>query len=348
MQYRYFTDEWNAYCAEIVKMQRLTNGTNITFISEDHTVSTLSIVRIAIYAISLFLGVIGNGVVLTVSIYYRKSLSRSRFLIAHLAITDALFSLRLPIQINLELNGEKWDYGQTFCKIFYSFNSMLMLASIGTMMVIAVERYRGITKPYLAKIKRSSLAISLALVWLVAIITYSPILVFRKEMDGKCKEDHSDMRLIMAYSVFIVTVKYVIPLTVICCCYSRIVSTIKNRPRLHKMQQQRRRERDDNRIVAVLIVMVMAFAVLTLPSSIWWLLVDFGQYKSSDAPMQIIEVFAACVYFHSWVNPIVLFIMDSKFRRDVRCIIKCQHKEDMGSRSGTANGKAIPLIRLSR
>lgn len=326
-------------------MDNFTTGTNKTSDSVHHPLTTLSILRVSLYSVSLFLGIAGNGIVIATSIRQRKTLSRSRFLIAHLATTDALFSLRLPIEIILELNGERWLYGLAFCKIFYSLNSMLMLASIGTMMVIAIERYRGITKPYLAKIKRSTLMVSLALIWLVAIVTYAPILIFRKEKYSKCKEDHSDMRIIRLYSVFVVIIKYAMPLTVICCCYAKIATTIKNRPRIVKRQllQRRRRVREDNRIVITLMVMVIAFAVLTLPSSVWWLLVDFGQFKPSDVPMQIIEVFAAIVYFHSWVNPAVLFIMDSKFRHDARRIMNCEGSERLDSRSGTINGKAMTL-----
>ena len=325
-------------------MNNFTNATNNTLTSKSHQLTTLSIVRITVYAVSLFLGLVGNCVVIITSIFQRKSLSRSRFLIAHLAVTDVLFSLGIPVRINLELNGEKWEHGLAFCKLFHGFNSMLMLASIGTMMVIAIERYRGTARPYLTKIRRSTIMKSLALVWLVSVLTYIPILTFREVKNGKCKEDHSDIGMIRVYSVVLVIVKYVIPLTVIGCCYMKIASTVKNRPRIRCLiRQQKRRERDDNRIITILIVMVIAFAVLTLPSSIWWLLVDFGRFKASDAPMQIVEVFAIFVYFHSWVNPIALLIMDSKFRSDIRQTIKCRNALKGSSRSGTANEKGQAL-----
>ena len=324
-------------------MNNLVNVTNKTLISKTYPLSKLSQLHIAIYIVSLFLGLIGNGLLILTSAFQRKNLSRPRFLIAHLAVTDVLFSLGLTIRIEQEVNGKDWHYGLVFCKFFYAFNSMLMLASIGTMMVIAVERYRGIAKPYLAKIKRSTLAISLALVWFVSVVTYIPILVFRREINGTCIEYHSDIKLMRIYSVIIVVVKYIIPLSVICSCYAKIASAIRNRLRLRQclVQQQRQRKRDGNRIVRVLMVMVIAFAVLTLPSAIWWLLADFGGFKPNDTPMQVIDLFATCLYFHSWVNPIALYIMDSNFRGELRRTMKCQNEVN-GSRSGSANRKARP------
>ena len=324
-------------------MSNLANVTSRTFMSKSYSLSGLSQLHIAIYIVSLFLGFIGNGLLIITSIFQRKNLSRPRFLIAHLAVTDVLFSLGLTVRIEQEINGKDWHYGLIFCKLFYAFNSMLMLASIGTMMVIAVERYRGIAKPYLAKIKRSTLVISLALVWFVSVVTYIPILLFRREIYGTCVEYHPDIKLTRVYSVVIVVVKYVIPLTVICSCYSRIASAVRNRLRLRQclMQQQQQRKRDGDRIVRVLMVMVMAFALLTLPSTVWWLLVDFGGFKPNDAPMQLIDLFATCLYFHSWVNPIALYIMDTNFRGELRRTIKCQNEVN-GSRFESADRKATP------
>ena len=92
---------------------------------------------------------------------------------------------------------------------------------------------------------------------------------------------------------------------------------------MERNSQRRRRDRDDNRIVTVLIVLVLAFAVLTLPAAIWWLMYDFGGFKSSESSMEIIEVFAALVYFHSCINPVVYFVMDRKFRNDVKKMLHC-------------------------
>ena len=247
------------------------------------------------------------------------------------------------MQIILELNSYSWTYGVFYCKIFHGVNSMSMLASIGTMTVIAMERYRGITKPFLAKIKRSKLILSLAIVWLIAVISYTPVFMIRTVHNGRCVESHTNPLLQKSYSVYVVLVKYIFPLIIICYCYWKIAAAIRNRPKIQETQrsQRKRRARDDNRIVTMLIVMVVAFAVLTLPATIWWLLHDFGGLDRSGAVLQIAEVFGAFVYLHSCVNPVVYYIMDSKFRSDVIQMLRCKgncQRPDLWSRSSTVNG----------
>ncbi|XP_065054293.1 neuropeptide Y receptor type 6-like [Rhopilema esculentum] len=314
------------------------NGTVIGNSSTTQSLSTISTIRISIYAVSLFFGLAGNSLVIITSILQRKQLSRSRFLIAHLSFTDIIFTLRLPLQFKLELENNWWDYGTAWCKIFHGVNSMSMLASIGTMTVIAVERYRGITKPFLAKIKRSTLIYSLIIVWAIAVLTYSPAFALRQVINNRCQEVHPNVAFSKVYSVLLVVIKYILPLSIIGWCYSKIVHAIRKRPKIGEhIAQQKRRRQDDKRIVRLLVVMVIAFAVMTLPASIWWLLYDFELFKSTDSPMQITEILATMVYLHSCVNPIVYFIMDGKFRSDVLDICKCRRQSKKNVTPHTTN-----------
>ncbi len=286
-------------------------------------ISAISKIRISIYAVCLFLGIAGNLVVVVTSLRQNK-ITCCHVLLAHLSVTDLIFCLRLPFQIQLELNGYQWQYGAIACKIFQYINSTAMLASIGTMTVIAVERYRGITKVVLLQLTKAKTYFSIVLVWLISMLAYCPIIYVRNIKDNRCKETWRYKHLQQAFSVVTLFLKYLLPLAIIAYCYWKIARVIRSRPILafewnnRKDSQQLRRERSDNRTVRMLIVMVAAFAVLTLPASIWWILYDFQGFESTEAPMEIIEAFAGLVYFHSCVNPFVYLLMDSKFRASVK------------------------------
>ena len=100
-------------------------------------------IRIVIYILSFFLSLNGNGVIIIITlwdIYFKKTVSGFRFLIAHLALTDFLLSLNsfhlIPTEINLD---EKFDT-LSLCLFWRMFRQIPFMASVGTIMVIAIER----------------------------------------------------------------------------------------------------------------------------------------------------------------------------------------------------------------
>eukprot|EP00794_Sanderia_malayensis_P014028 gene14028-15487_t len=305
-----------------------THTNSTTQPDEKHVITTIISIRVALYSVCLVLGLIGNALVI-ITTCIQKNASRSRFLLAHLALSDVIFCLRLPLQIRLELTDNTWNYGSVFCKLFHCINSMSMLASIGTMTVIALERHRGITKSFVSTVSRAKILYSIAIVWIIAVITYTPLFFIRNAQGDTCREMLLHVHWQQAYSLFLLFMKYILPLSIIAFCYYKIIKVIRNRPitaydqSQNKSARRRKRDRADNRIVKILIVMVVAFAVLTLPASIWWILYDFGGLDASEKSMEIIEVFGGLVYFQSCVNPIVYFIMDGKFRADVLRLLKC-------------------------
>ena len=100
-------------------------------------------IRIAVYLLSFFLSLNGNGSIVIITlrdIYFKKTVSGFRFLIAHLALTDFLFSFNsfhlIPAEISL---GEEFDTLGS-CLFWRMFRQIPFMASVGTITVIAIER----------------------------------------------------------------------------------------------------------------------------------------------------------------------------------------------------------------
>ena len=277
-------------------------------------------VRIFIYVLSIVVSWIGNSLVIIVSFLNRQSLSPCRILMAHLAAINLLFSFRLPFQIRLELNGGVWEWGVFYCKIMHGFSSASLLASIETVTVIAIERYRGISMPYSRKWTKTHIIISMILVWLIALITYTPYMHYLNVYGEYCYDRYPSLTAQQVYSIVIFVFRYVIPLIILSFCYLRIGLVVHRRPTqvsTHQNQAtENTRKRENNRIIRILVVIVVAFALLTAPTSIWWLWYDFGGTDTAVA-LDMIEVFAAFLYLHSAINPIIYGIMDQKFKKGV-------------------------------
>jgi len=298
-------------------------------------------VRIFIYVLSIILSWIGNSLVILVSYLNRQSLSSCRILMAHLAITNLLFSVRLPFQIRIELNHGAWEWGVWYCKVMHGFSSASLLASIETVTVIAIERYRGISKPYAPKWTKTHLIASIVLVWLVALITYTPYMYYINIHGTYCYDIYPTPTAQKVYSIVLFTFRYVIPLTILSYCYFTIGLIVHRRPtRVSTHQNQTTenfRKRENIRIIRILVIIVVAFALLTAPTSIWWLWYDFGGSGGAVA-LDLIEVFAAFLYLHSAINPIIYGIMDKQFKKGVSDLFAMVCKCCSSARNSPLNG----------
>ena len=309
-------------------------------------------IRITIYVLSIVLSWVGNSLVIVVSYLNRQSLSPCRILMAHLAITNLLFSFRLPFQIRLEVNGYVWEWGAFYCKIMHGFSSASLLASIETVTVIAIERYRGISRPYARKWTKTHIIISIALVWFIALITYTPYMYYLDLRGLYCSDKYPSLTAQQAYSIVIFVFRYVIPLMILSYCYFNIGLVVHRRPTrvsTHQSQEnENSRKRENNRIIRILVVIVVAFALLTAPTSIWWLWYDFGGSGTAVA-LDLIEVFAAFLYLHSAINPIIYGIMDQQFKKGVQELfaMACGSIRTGGtSLTGPASHRGAPSVRV--
>lgn len=75
-------------------------------------------------------------------------------------------------------------------------------------------------------------------------------------------------------------------------------------------------------MVKILIVIATLFALLTLPIHIWYLWYEYSDRSETEHySLEVVEIFAALVYMHSAVNPIIYSIMDRSFREDVKTLL---------------------------
>ncbi len=128
------------------------NGTNVNCTSGNCTpcpvpegeFTIFSKVRIIIYVIAFILSFFGNGAVMLVALKkLRSKVSIPAFslLLTHLAFVDFLFSCNAIILIPNEIHNEENQNGIPLCSFKKYFRQTPFMAAIGTITVIAIERY---------------------------------------------------------------------------------------------------------------------------------------------------------------------------------------------------------------
>uniref|UniRef100_A0A5S6QC58 G_PROTEIN_RECEP_F1_2 domain-containing protein n=1 Tax=Trichuris muris TaxID=70415 RepID=A0A5S6QC58_TRIMR len=136
------------------------------------------------YGLVLILGAIGNTLVITVVIRYRKMRSFTNILLASLSTADLLIVLFcLPVQYSKYLS-HSWIMGAFLCISFHYVQLLTMICSLMTMTVISIQRYLAIAFPMQSmsfRSKRRALR-TVLITWMSSALLAIPIL-FGQELE---------------------------------------------------------------------------------------------------------------------------------------------------------------------
>lgn len=107
-------------------------------------------VRAAMYSFmvgAIFIAVFGNLAMIISISYFKQLHTPSNFLILSMAVTDLLLGFTIMPYSMIRSVENCWYFGLTFCKIHYSFDLMLSIASIFHLCSVAVDRFYAICYP---------------------------------------------------------------------------------------------------------------------------------------------------------------------------------------------------------
>ena len=95
-----------------------------------------------------------------------------------------------------------------------------------------------------------------------------------------------------------------------------------------RLLSSRSAKHEDHKLVKMLAAVTLCFAVMTLPTQVYYIWYDFFRGETSSTNSHLLEVIASLIYMHCCVNCIIYSAMDKKFRRDVittfKCLFKCK------------------------
>ena len=119
-------------------------------------------------AVYLLIGILGNSTVLYV--YVRRIRCESRFFIPVLSAIDLVaVILSCPFSMSINLLPVRFD-SDVACKIMWFFGMVAVFISVFTLLIIAVDRYRKICKPFGKQMTREWKRLSLVICLIVDII----------------------------------------------------------------------------------------------------------------------------------------------------------------------------------
>uniref|UniRef100_H3AR62 Leukotriene B4 receptor 2 n=2 Tax=Latimeria chalumnae TaxID=7897 RepID=H3AR62_LATCH len=263
-----------------------------------------------ILTLALFIGLPGNCFIIWSILCKLRKRSVTSILILNLAVADGVVLMLTPFFITfLAMRG--WVFGEVICKMVYYICCFSMYTSIMIIMLMGVDRYVAVAKPYVAQSIRKKKLVRKILfgIWFLSFLLALPPLFYRKvqkdEVEGMnmsiCRNFHkSDGHKIFHYT-FETVLSFIIPLIVITFSYSNIARRLKN-------TRFRRRVRMEK----IIIIIMVAFALLWVPYHIVNILEVFAclaeedlKNKLNDIAKSLRAAVTALAFVSSGINPLL-------------------------------------------
>ncbi|XP_008435466.1 putative G-protein coupled receptor 34b [Poecilia reticulata] len=139
-----------------------------------------------LYSIIFILGLTGNLVALWVFFFVHSKKNSLQVFLMNLSFADLLLAVCLPFRIQYHLQQDKWELGQTMCKLVGYLFYMNMYVSITLLGLISIDRYLKIYGSAGTRRKMRSPKWSIvvcAVIWVVALALMIPFVL---KSNDKC------------------------------------------------------------------------------------------------------------------------------------------------------------------
>ncbi|KAJ8403564.1 hypothetical protein AAFF_G00348900 [Aldrovandia affinis] len=296
----------------------------------------IQVVLILAYSTIILLGVVGNFLVIYVVCKFKTLRTVTNFFIANLAVADLLVNtLCLPFTLIYTLVGE-WKFGQILCFVLPYAQGLAVHISTVTLNVIALDRHRCIVYHLETKMSKDMCFVVIGITWTISAVLASPLAIFREYGTFNFQPEQSiqvctekwpgSSRDGTIYSISMLLLQYVLPLSIISFAYIRIWSKLKNHVSPGGRSDRHHRRRKTTKM---LVTMVVVFAVSWLPFHAFQLAIDIDNsvldMKDFKLLYTVFHIIAMCSTF---ANPILYGWMNNNYRTAFITVFKCERRMD--------------------
>ncbi|XP_015257261.1 PREDICTED: trace amine-associated receptor 13c-like [Cyprinodon variegatus] len=285
------------------------------------------IIHLTISFISV-LTVFLNLLVIISICHFKKLQSPTNILLLSLAISDCIVGFLISFQI--AQIDDCWYLGDIICVLYVILDYVITTSSIGTMVLISVDRYVAICYPlyYPTKVTAERARVCVSLFWMCSIL-YNCVL-FRDNLQhpGRYNSCSGECLVFLDYfgGVFDLLSSFICPVTVIIILYVRVFIVVVSQARAMKshvasvsIQGSVRVTAKKSEIKAAIIlgIVVVVFLICTLPYFCITLIAENAAVSASNVTVILF-------YVNSTLNPLMYALFYPWFRKSVKLIFTLQ------------------------
>uniref|UniRef100_A0A3B3UBX4 Si:dkey-78k11.9 n=1 Tax=Poecilia latipinna TaxID=48699 RepID=A0A3B3UBX4_9TELE len=160
--------------------------------------------------------------------------------VLNLGLADMLYLLTHPFLIVYNLKGNKWIFGDGFCKVTRFCFNLNLYGSIGFLTCISVYRYLAVVHPMrtMGRLTMARSVVISALVWILVSAQSLPDLFYQKTYPNgsKCFDTTSNKHIksYLNYSLTWTFFGFCIPFTIIVGCYGHVTVVVCHSDKMKK------------------------------------------------------------------------------------------------------------------
>jgi len=324
-------------------------------------------VKIFCYSLLLLFSVFGNVLLIVIVKRNKRMQTITNYLIVNMAVSDILITvLAIPRRITEVLLGpRRWLFhgllGSVLCKSLSFGQDLSTAVSILSLVVIAMDRYRGIVFPLRKQLisPRKLCKLVIPLIWITSMGLHAVYFyIFRTVTDDTktyCTltwaPKFDDRKSQETYYLIILFCLIVIPTCVVTILYSSIILSLK-RSRITRCKGPSsvvtsRRLREDTKVVRIVIAILIAFIVCLIPINVYAILLFFV-WDPGNVPCGFEKAGFAVhfiLYSNASVNPCIYFILNDKYRKGLLSILRLLHIVKNRDTVETSSTELVTLVK---
>ncbi|XP_077436229.1 trace amine-associated receptor 4-like [Vanacampus margaritifer] len=286
--------------------------------------SVVALSYMLLSVISLITFTLNLLVIISIS-HFKELHTPTNLLLLSLAASDFLVGFLMLFQIFL-LDG-CWFFGDVMCVVDYILGYVITSASIGSMVLISVDRYVAICDPlhYPIKVTQIRVKMCVFLCWSASLVFNCLYFFESLKQPGKSNTCVGECMIVVAAGMTDLFFSFIGPLIVIVFLYVRVFVVAMSHARATRSHvgivtlrgsaiksSELKAARTLGVVVVVLIVCILPYFCITISKQ------DVSLNVSSAA-------FIICLfYFNSCLNPLIYAIFYPWFRKSIKLIVTLQ------------------------
>nr|XP_056715570.1 melatonin-related receptor [Euleptes europaea] len=279
----------------------------------------------AVLIFTIAVDILGNALAIVSVLRNRKLRNAGNLFVVSLSVADLVVAIYpYPLILSAIFHNE-WTMGDIHCQISGFLMGVSVIGSIFNITAIAINRYCYICHSlwYDKLFNRKNTYCYLCLTWLLTLVAIVPnFFVGSLQYDHRIYSCTFVQTVSMSYTITVVAVHFIIPLSIVTFCYLRIwILVIQVKRRVRQDSKQRQRSADVRNFLTMFVVFVL-FAVCWGPLNFIGLAVSINPSKIvPQIPDWLFVVSYFMAYFNSCLNAVIYGLLNQNFRNEYKRIL---------------------------
>nr|XP_028570185.1 melatonin-related receptor [Podarcis muralis] len=279
----------------------------------------------AVLIFTIVVDILGNVLVIMSVLRNRKLRNAGNIFVVSLSVADLVVAVYPYPLILTAIFHNEWTMGDIHCQISGFFMGLSVIGSIFNITAIAINRYCYICHSlrYDKLFNLKNTCGYLCLTWLLTLVAILPnLFVGSLQYDQRIYSCTFAQTVSMSYTITVVVVHFIIPLSIVTFCYLRIwILVIQVKHRVRHDCKQKVRTTDVRNFLTMFVVFVL-FAVCWGPLNFIGLAVSINPSKIiPQIPEWLFVVSYFMAYFNSCLNAVIYGILNQNFRKEYKRIL---------------------------